>query len=974
MNAKEFLASVVPWDTDGYVTIHWRRPGLKNWPGRSCRTLDDAIAVVNEILDSAAGADIYFCLSSQNNDSGHRARHTALGVAALWMDIDIKPDTYASREDALAALMYFCRLVEIPEPSVLISTGGGLHAYWYSDRTLTTNEWQPYADALKTVAKNASLKIDAGVTGDISRVLRVPGTNNYKYDPPRPVKLLASYCNGKRHDFAVTFAGILGMAPASTSGATILPFPIASGFADLPPQPLGQGVIVRELPPLPFEPIKAECGWLREAYETGGKEYDNNQWNLTTLAATFLQNGRDYAHRFGDQHPTYVLDKTDEMYDRKVRERKTNPNIGWPQCKTIADLNSKHCATCSHLKQAKSPLNIGYEAIGPDIDNEEMRLLGGSCPPELRLPEGFCIDEKGRICAFFPTRVAGRKVQPGRLVLCLLTQIKDPSFQFKDGQYGLGFSSSTEITGWGAVFLSSANCRLGKIIAYLSEKFVLVATGKEAAEMTEKFMVSWLDKLRQEDKAARDQGTMGWRYENSERVGFVYGGKLFHENGTEIPLIGATDDEFRSWYAPQGKSEVWRQAAKLLTDRKRPELDIIISIAFAAPLATFAGTLYGAMLSVWGEPGTSKSTAQQVAAAVWGHPKQTRESLNSTPKSVQRRLGLCRNLPAYWDDVQDERHQLALFDCMFVAAEGAEGGRLNPDATMKARLEWQTLMVACSNASFVEYLIKKQKSTTAGMRRVFEIEFNKGEPEPGIINAVDAGRIFQQLERNFGTVGVEYAKLLAREHREINLMVADTINHFSQRVQGTGDESYWWGICGVLIVGATLANRLGAELDVDAMEEFLVETFLRNRKIRGTEGTEGGSYENTEQTLTAFLNLFVGSGNTIFVDRMYESRYTAVHEVHKPDTGHPIYVQIARDERKLVFSKRAFREFMNKNEIQPRQVFNGLIKFFHAKEARLTLGAGTVYAQTQELCIEIFIPVGQFEPLQQVLHAHGPPQ
>ena len=243
-----------------------------------------------------------------------------------------------------------------------------------------------------------------------------------------------------------------------------------------------------------------------------------------------------------------------------------------------------------------------------------------------------------------------------------------------------------------------------------------------------------------------------------------------------------------------------------------------------------------------------------VAAAVWGHPKQTRESLNSTPKSVQRRLGLCRNLPAYWDDVQDERHQLALFDCMFVTAEGAEGGRLNPDASMKARLEWQTLMVACSNASFVEYLIKKQKSTTAGMRRVFEVEFNKSETEPGIINAVDASRTFAQLEHNFGCIGADYAKLLATEHRDINVMVGDTINRFSQRVQGTGDESYWWGVCGVLIAGATMANRLGAEIDVIALEEFLVRMFLHNRKIRGSEGTEGGSYENTEQALTAFLN------------------------------------------------------------------------------------------------------------------------
>ena len=689
MDAKEFLASVVPWDIEGgYVTIHWRRPGNNKWPGRSCRTLEDALAVVDEILKSAADADIFFCLSSQSDSTGKRSRANALGVSALWVDIDVKPDKpecYSTLEEALKQLYYFCALLEIPDPSVVIKSGGGIHAYWYSDHTLMVDEWQPYADALKAAAKNSSLKLDARVTSDISRILRVPGTVNYKYDPPRPVEFIERACTGTRYDFATAFAGILGMAPAGHT-ATILPFPVASAFAGLDPSVgLGQGINAREIPPLPFEPIKAECGWLREAHDTGGENFDNEQWNLTNLIATFLENGRDYAHQFGNKHPTYDLEKTDEQYDRKVRERRENPAIGWPRCATIKDSGSTHCATCIHLIKAKSPLNIGYEAIGPDIDNEEMRQLGGTRPADMRLPDGFCLDEKGRVCAFLPTRVVGKKGPAGRLVLCLLTQIKSPSFQYKDGHYrsGLHFRDRDERAG-PKCSCPHANCRLAKVIAYLAEKFVQVDTGKEATKMTEKFMVSWLDKLRKEGKAARDQGTMGWRYEDSKRIGFVYGGKLYHESGhgapadRRQPTMTSAAGTSRRAISKSGCS-----AAKLLTDRKRPELDIIIAIAFAAPLATFAGTLYGAMLSVWGEPGTSKSTAQQVAAAVWGHPKQTRESLNSTPKSVQRRLGLCRNLPAYWDDVQDERHQLALFDCMFVTAEGAEGGRLNPDASIR---------------------------------------------------------------------------------------------------------------------------------------------------------------------------------------------------------------------------------------------------------------------------------------------------
>jgi len=901
-------------------------------------------------------------------------------MCALWTDSDVNPNDptkYATIEDAISDILAFCMLLEIPPPSIIIASGTGVHCYWLSDRTLTPEIWQTYADALKIAAQNSLLKIDAGVTGDAARVLRLPGTLNHKYNPPRPVKFVKNFCNFAKHDFSVVLTKLLAVVPLDPKRDK-RQFEIPEAFKGLDPNAnLGVGIEIREVGPLPIQPILDGCAWLREAAETGGKNYDQSQWNLTTLCAVFLEDGHEWAHKLGNQHPKYVPAETDEIWERKNWEHRTK-NVGWPSCRAIHDARSIHCRTCPHFKQGKSPLNLGYviakAAKQANEEDQELKLLGGARPVELRLPEGYAIDEKGRICTVnYSKQVKGKGLIPGYLTLLIRSKLQAPSFQCKDGRYGLGFTAETEIGKSAEVFLTLSDCAESSLFKHLGEKFVLYVPNKKIKEMTVGFMVSWLDKLRLEDQPVHDSSYMGWRYVDGKRVGFIYGGKIYNNDGTEALSRTVGDDEFRRWYKPMGTREAWLQAAKLITNRKRPELQVIVAVAFAAPLMAFAGSLYGAILSVWGHPGTSKSTAQMIAAAVWGHPKQTRESLNSTPKSVQGRLGRTRNLPAYWDDVQDERHQQALFDTMFVASEGAEGGRLNIDTSMRTRLEWQTLMVACSNASFVDFLVKKQTSTTAGMRRVFEIPFDKSQLEQGMIDPVDASIVFAKLEHNYGVIGAEYARMLATEHTEIEALVINLIQRFGKRVRGTPDEYYWWGTAGALLAGAALATRLGVEFDLPTLEKFLVRMFFHNREIRAIEGTEGGTFEHTAHALAGFINSHI-QGNTLWTAKLFTHHSISVEGIYTPSPpGRPIYIQIARDDRTIIFSKRMLRKYLEDNDISVRQVFVGLREFFRAKESKLTVGAGTVMAQVQENCFAIE-RADKFAILADLLVAHGPPK
>ena len=844
-----------------------------------------------------------------------------------------------------------------------MATGGGIHAYWLSDRTLTVEEWQPYANALKIAARNSSLKADLVVISDSARVLRVPGTFNYKYTPPRPVRLLPQFCNAAQYEFSTAFSQLLTLTPVGSLG------PLPDEFKGLDTKiSLGDGIEYTSAP-VPLEPVLEGCAWLREAYETGGRDHNEPQWHLAILAATFMEDGRDIADRLGNKHPGYSPASTEDKWERALRQRR-DKNLGWPQCRTIQDNGSGHCAICPHLAAGRSPLNLGLF----ERKIEEIKELGGRRAIGFELPEGFCLNEQGHICAFMPAKKLKGKnagVSSPRLLRLTTNIITNPSLQVQEGQFGIAFTASTDLGGSHEVFIASAHIYAPAVLNKLSARCVLYPASDDGRKMMEQLMVSWLEKLKNEQRAVRDSGTLGWRYDGGKKSGFVFGGVFYSIDGTVTQTTNTTDDEFRKWYAPTGSKEPWLRACKLLTDRKRPELDILIAIAFAAPLMAFVGNVYGCILSVWGEPGTSKSTAQQVAAAVFGHPKQTRETLASTTKSVQGRLGRIKNLAAYWDDIQDEKHQEFLCETMFATSGGAEGGRLNPDASYKERKEWQTLLVACSNASFVDFLIKKQKSTTAGMRRVLEFEYNRHVDEPGMIDGFDANRVFAELEHNHGIVGAEYAQLLAKDHAQVDKLVSDITHKFKDIVKGTADESFWWNMCGTLIAGATLANKLGAEFNVPVMARFLALAYLKNRKTRSQEGTEGGSYTNTEQSLATFLNVHSGGGHIVYTDTTYKNKTLQVHMLQGPMAGRTAYVQVARDERKLLISKRRLREYLQDNGIQIRQVVDGLAKFFQAREVRATIGAGTGLGMAQEQLLELVVPAGMVL-LENVMDAHGP--
>jgi putative DNA primase/helicase len=155
---------------------------------------EEAIALILRSISQSQ--DTFISLAQFQENSPSREAKYAEYFASCWIDIDVdcgneKTKPYTSREEGMEALDTFITQTKLPRPSMLINSGGGVHAYWCFSQIISISEWERCAKSLKAVCLTYGLKIDATVTTDAARVMRIPRTQNWKLsNNPRPVLII----------------------------------------------------------------------------------------------------------------------------------------------------------------------------------------------------------------------------------------------------------------------------------------------------------------------------------------------------------------------------------------------------------------------------------------------------------------------------------------------------------------------------------------------------------------------------------------------------------------------------------------------------------------------------------------------------------------------------------------------------------------------------------------------------------------
>lgn len=184
---EQLLAALYGTNDPGWLEIRLIRPSAKtgnevrkfffSWP-------KDIPAIIRKVHEASGSWNVYFGVCLREKKDGHLA--SIKRVHALWADIDLKAIGSADPEKRAQELI---RGLTAKFPCTAVTwSGNGYHVYWRLKEPATSAE--ELAKIRPLLLGIARIIGGDKATCDLARILRVPGTPNLKYDPPRPSALM----------------------------------------------------------------------------------------------------------------------------------------------------------------------------------------------------------------------------------------------------------------------------------------------------------------------------------------------------------------------------------------------------------------------------------------------------------------------------------------------------------------------------------------------------------------------------------------------------------------------------------------------------------------------------------------------------------------------------------------------------------------------------------------------------------------
>jgi Domain of unknown function (DUF927) len=823
MEPLDFLAAVLPSPGHGYYCL----AGYKA-PKRDHVFVED-LADNEETIDAwvGRGFDTYFALSTFEN-KGSREAVNARYIRALFIDMD----GYASKKNAANALSEFLDdtgLHRFGTPWV-VASGGGLHCYWPFDREVSIPEWRPLAERFKRLCKARDLSIDMTVTADAARVLRIPGTINFKpdYPKPRPVQILLE---GRPVSFEALRDAVFALVEADPAAGPALPTLELPGQRPANASPtrvkLVENTTSRFKNILDRTKRGDGCAQLAHYVAHAAGEGMEPLWRGLLSQAKFCTDGERAAVWLSKLHP----------YDDARMRTKLHEIKGPYSCVKLDGVNPGVCSGCKHWSAITNPLALGRELLADNTEKEveihkvdeiteERETIKVMRPAP---PKGYSYGANGGIYVERIIEEAdGTKRKQNVMLLPYDMFVVD--LLVKDGEHTVHMVANKKDAPVDILMPQRYTVSKDDCVKKLAEQNILAAFGAGNDKNLFDYIRACVEEASLTKKAVRVPQQYGWQEDGT----FVYNGRVFFQNGTERTVPMPDLANLNRATRPMGTLENWRKFPQMLVKRRLYDMLAMLCVGFGSPLMRF--TQMSALTFHAGstESGTGKSLTLTAIASIMGHPVNYRTGKSTSPVTMQQRMGNLNSLPFVSDEITHKsRQDMEWFPgLIFDTAEGKgkEKSEVYANRERINNVSWSLLAFLTSNMHMQDYMSgSRQHSSNGELFRMLE-----WTPNEALNWSPEETETLKLLYSNYGVAGEKYLRWLVQHQDTARSVVRLAEEQLKQTWRMSGDERFWVAGCAAVVAGAILASSKYADvvdIPTDAVVNSLFKLVEKARKV-----------------------------------------------------------------------------------------------------------------------------------------------
>lgn len=837
--------------------------------------------------------NVFFGVAKYKDDSS-RTKQNVRAIKALWLDIDCGENKdYPTQVEGYTALKQFCKVVDLPKPTV-VNSGRGLHVYWALEREVVRSEWEAMSDRLKAVCVTQGLRVD-NACFEAARILRVPGTYNYKGEEPAPVEVMQVGHPVLNDDMK----RILGVKESLTSE-------LGNGRMS------AMGQMLRSSVESSFSRIMKRgadgCAQLNSCF-ADRESLSEPRWFNALSIAKFCVDREKAIHKISADHPDY---------DPVSTEQKLSHIVGPHTCAQFEKHNPGGCAGCPHSGKLRSPIILGRQVIAASQEESvitEVTNTGSFISyhiPEYPYPyvrgknggiwRKATGEEKDDILVYANDLYVVKRMIDPQTGGAVLLRLHTP----KDGVYEFSMSNREVMDGM-------------ELRKELAAKGVMCA--KKQFDLIVDYIIKSVENLQNERTAEMMRNQFGWV--DADRK-FIIGDREVGLDGTFHSPPSSITKPVADYLTVSGSFDKWKEVFNLYG---RPGLEahaFAAATAFGAPLLKFSGQRGALINIIHPSSGTGKTTILHMCNSVWGDPVGLCAKKDDTFNSKVFKLGIFCNLPICFDEMTNtEPKQLS--ELAYLITQGTGKDRMKASANeLRINLTtWQTIALCSSNSSFYEKLEFLKNAPEGESMRILEFQLDYSDA----IDMETGKQMFDhQLLANYGHAGEMYARYIIENYDEVRALYSTVQGRIDSRLKLTQRERFWSATVAANITGIYIAIRLGlCDWDVARIFKWAC------RMIMGLRKTAVIPTANDEQTLGEFLVSRIE--NTLIIKDGLDRR-SKLQELPILEPKRELMVRYEPDTRRIYVTASSFRQYCAQRSIGFRALVDRM------KSSGMYLGSG----------------------------------